>query len=136
MAIRLWNLQTFTVQKTLTGHEHEVSGLAWIPSYADFLISCSREPSIKVWDTLSGACLQTLAQGHTDWVKRVAVSLSGSLFASASSDDSIIVWNTEQVIQSRDGANPTQAIQVTLDEHDHQIDAISWAPENSARVIE
>lgn len=126
MAIKLWNMQTFTVQKTLTGHEHEVSGLAWIPSHADFLISCSREPSIRVWDTLSGACLVTLLQGHTDWVKRVAVAGSGALFASASSDDSIIVWNTEQVLQSR------PAIQVTLDEHDHQIDTISWAPLLSA----
>jgi WD40 repeat protein len=134
MAIKLWNLSTFTVQKTLTGHEHEVSGLAWIPSHADFLLSCSREPSIRVWDTLSGACLQTLAQGHTDWVKRVAVSGSGALFASASSDDSIIVWNTEQVLANR--ANPQQAIQVTLDEHEHQIDAISWAPDAAARTIE
>ena len=117
MAIKLWNLQTFTVQKTLTGHEHEVSGLAWIPSHPDLLISCSREPSIRVWDTLSGACLQTLSQGHTDWVKRVAVCNSGSLFASASSDSSIIVWNTEQVLSSQ--ANANQAIQVTLDEHDH-----------------
>ena len=134
MAIKLWNLSTFTVQKTLTGHEHEVSGLAWIPSHADFLLSCSREPSIRVWDTLSGACLQTLAQGHTDWVKRGAVSGSGALFASASSDDSIIVWNTEQVLANR--ANPQQAIQVTLDEHEHQIDAISWAPDAAARTIE
>lgn len=98
MAIKLWNLSTFAVQKTLTGHEHEVSGLAFVPSHPDFLISCSREPSIRVWDTLSGTCLQTLLQGHKDWVKRVAVSASGALFASASNDGSIIVWNTEQVL--------------------------------------
>ena len=61
MAIKLWNLSTFSVQKTLTGHEHEVSGLAFVPSHADFLISCSRDQSIKVWDTLSGACVHTLA---------------------------------------------------------------------------
>lgn len=132
MAIKLWNLQTFTVQKTLAGHEHEVSGLAFIPSHADFLISCSRDQSIRVWDTLSGTCLQTLAQGHTDWVKRVAVSASGALFATASNDESIIVWNTEQVLGGR--ANPTG--EVTLDEHEHQIEAISWAPELAARTIE
>lgn len=101
MAIKLWNLQTFAVQKTLTGHEHEVSGLAFIPSHADFLISCSREPSIRVWDTLSGTCLVTCTAGHSDWVKRVAASYSGALFASASSDNSIIVWNTEQLLQTR-----------------------------------
>jgi platelet-activating factor acetylhydrolase IB subunit alpha len=99
------------------GHEHEVSGLAFIPSHADFLISCSRDQSIRVWDTLSGTCLQTLAQGHTDWVKRVAVSASGALFATASNDGSIIIWNTEQVLASK--AYSASCIVVTLDDHEH-----------------
>lgn len=116
------------------GHEHEVSGLAFIPSHADFLISCSRDQSIRVWDTLSGTCLQTLSQGHTDWVKRVAVSASGALFATASNDESIIVWNTEQVLTSK--ANTQSCILVALDEHEHQIDCISWAPLDAARTIE
>jgi platelet-activating factor acetylhydrolase IB subunit alpha len=134
MAIKLWNLQTFTVQKTLTGHEHEVSGLAFLPSHADFLLSCSRDQSIRVWDTLSGTCLQTLAQGHTDWVKRVAVAASGALFASASSDESIIVWNTDQVLDRKAAAQ--SCIVATLDEHDHQIDCIAWATLDAARTIE
>lgn len=134
MAIKLWNLQAYIVQKTLTGHEHEVSGLAFIPSHADFLISCSRDQSIRVWDTLSGTCLQTLAQGHTDWVKRVAVSASGALFATASNDGSIIVWNTEQVLGSK--ANSAGCIVVTLDDHEHQIDCIAWAPLEAARTID
>ena len=31
MAIKLWNLETYTVQKTIMGHEHEVSCLAFLP---------------------------------------------------------------------------------------------------------
>jgi WD40 repeat protein len=31
MTIKLWNLETYTVAKTLQGHEHEVSGLAYLP---------------------------------------------------------------------------------------------------------
>ena len=132
MNIKLWNMQTFTVQKTLTGHEHEVSGLAWIPQHQDFLLSCGREPSIRVWDTISGTCIVAITQGLQDWIKRVAVSSSGNLFCSAS--DQIIVWSTEQVLAR--GSDTTQAIQVTLDEHEHQVDCIAWASEASARTIE
>ena len=50
LAIKLWNLETFTVSKTLQGHEHEVSGLALVQE-TDFLLSCSRDQSIRFWDT-------------------------------------------------------------------------------------
>jgi WD40 repeat protein len=42
LAIKLWNLKTFACQKTITGHEHEVSGLCFLPS-SDYLISVSRD---------------------------------------------------------------------------------------------
>jgi hypothetical protein len=62
----------------------------------------------------------------------VAVSGSGALFATASNDESILVWSTEQVLQSKSQG----AVLATLDEHEHQIDAIAWAPLEAARTIE
>jgi len=88
-------MNLFTAQRTIQGHEHEVSGIAFIPTHPDFLISCSRDQSIRVWDTLSGVCLQTITQGHTDWIKRISVSPNGVYFASASNDETIIIWNTQ-----------------------------------------
>lgn len=128
MAIKLWNLQTFSVQKTLTGHTHEVSGLSFIPSHPDFLISCSRDQSIRIWDTLSGGCLFTLM--HTDWVKRVSVSATGSLFATAGSEEAIVVWTTEFVLAGK----PAELL--TLNGHEHQIDCLKWASLEAARTIE
>jgi len=61
------------------------------------LLSCSRDATIKLWDTLSGFCLVTLKEGHSDWIRRVTVHPNGLLFASASKDESIICWNTELV---------------------------------------
>lgn len=58
------------------------------------------------------------------------MSGSGALFATASTDESILVWNTEQVLQSK-----SQVLQ-TLAGHEHQIDAIAWAPLEAARTIE
>ncbi len=50
---------------------------------------------------------------HTDWVKRVAVSQSGALFATAGGEESIIVWTTESVLAGK-------ATQMnSLDGHEH-----------------
>ena len=73
-----------------------MSGLAFLPA-GDFLLSCSRDESIKFWDTQSGFCLSTLRCGHSDWIRRLAVNSTGKLFASASRDESIVVWNCELV---------------------------------------
>ena len=77
------------------GHEHEVSSISYIPGHTDFLISCSRDQSIKIWDTISGSCLHVITDGHKDWIKRVCVTHQGLYFATASNDETIIVWNTQ-----------------------------------------
>ena len=96
LTIKLWNLETKSSIKTLKGHEHEVSGLAYLPT-GDFLLSCSRDSTIRVWDTQSGFCLTTLKDGHSEWIRRIAVNESRSLFASACKQGTIICWNTESV---------------------------------------
>lgn len=53
--IKLWDLQTHTVYKTLQGHEHEVSCVEYLAG-GDTLVSCSRDNTIKFWDTTSGYC--------------------------------------------------------------------------------
>lgn len=73
MSIKLWNLETYTVAKTLTGHEHEVSAIAYLTS-GDYLLSCSRDQTIKFWDTVTGFCLHTLSHGHTEWIRRISVN--------------------------------------------------------------
>ena len=80
------------------GHEHEVSGLCFLPQ-TDYLISVSRDCTIRIWDPMSGLCLQHLTTGHTDWVKRVAVTSSGKYFATSSKDETIVVWQTDLVLQ-------------------------------------
>lgn len=64
----------------------------------DYLISVSRDQTTRIWDPLSGICLQKLTTGHTDWVKRVAVNASGRLFATSSKDETIVVWQSDVVL--------------------------------------
>jgi platelet-activating factor acetylhydrolase IB subunit alpha len=85
--IKLWNYQTRQVFKTLQGHEHEVSSIEFLPPGGDVLISCSRDQTIKFWDTTSGYCLQTLREGHSDWIRKVSVNAKGSMLASSGKDE-------------------------------------------------
>lgn len=138
LSIKLWSMQSFTVVKTLLGHEHEVSGLAFLPQgQGDLLLSCSRDQSIRLWDTLSGTSLCSLTDGHSDWVRRVAVHPSGHLFASASKDETIVVWNCDAVRKqaAAASANREDPVLQILSGHEHVIDCIAWAHAEAAKVI-
>lgn len=41
------------------GHDHNVSSVCFIPS-GDFLVSSSRDKTIKIWEVASGFCTRTL----------------------------------------------------------------------------
>lgn len=41
--------------KTLRGHDHNVSCVAWIPPAGDMLVSCSRDQTIKFWEVMARA---------------------------------------------------------------------------------
>ena len=61
MSIKLWDLAAdYACVKTLRGHEHNVSGLAFLPS-GDTLVSCSRDQTIKFWEVATGyVCMQVM----------------------------------------------------------------------------
>ncbi len=85
MTVKLWEFgQSYECLKTLRGHDHNVSSVCFVPS-GDFLLSASRDKTIKVWEVASGFCVRTLT-GHRDWVRMVRVYRDGSLLASCSND--------------------------------------------------
>lgn len=45
--------------KTLFGHDHSVSSVRFLPS-DDFIVSASRDRSIRVWDASNGCVLNTV----------------------------------------------------------------------------
>lgn len=54
MSIKLWDFtQTFECVKTMLGHDHNVSSVAFVPA-GDFVLSASRDKSIKMWEVATG----------------------------------------------------------------------------------
>ena len=60
-------------------------------SLTNFLVSCSRDNSIKMWDIETRECIRTL-EGHSDEIKCIDVLENGFLISS-SYDKSLKIWN-------------------------------------------
>lgn len=92
LTIKLWDLNNdYLCFKTLFGHNHNVSMVAFTPD-GESVLSCSRDKTIKLWEIASGYCKRTYS-GHENWVRRIALSNDGQTFVSGSDDQSVIIWN-------------------------------------------
>jgi WD40 repeat protein len=58
------------------------------------LVSGSYDDTVRLWDTETGATLQTL-EGHSAFVSSVAFSPDGKVLASGSDDNTVRLWNIE-----------------------------------------
>ncbi len=77
-------MNTGEAVKVLTGHEHNVSGVCFLPS-GDRIVSVSRDNTIKVWEVSSGLCKITLRE--PGWIRRVVCNRDGTLIATCNSDN-------------------------------------------------
>lgn len=102
---------TNCIKCTLKDHDHTVECIAWAPENAfsniieatspnqksdrnagPFLISGSRDKTIKVWDSSVGSCLFTLI-GHDNWVRGVCWHPGGKYIISVSDDKTLRIWD-------------------------------------------
>jgi WD40 repeat protein len=77
--------------RTLYGHIGYVDGCAVNPDRS-FIVSASRDKTLKVWDAITGAERLSLC-GHSGYVHDCAVSPDGSFIVSASHDRTLKVWD-------------------------------------------
>lgn len=105
------------------GHDHNVSSVAFIPPTGDFLLSASRDKTIKLWEVSTGYCVKTLV-GHREWVRMVRVNFEGTFIGSCSNDHTIRIWCVE-----------SKETKIELRDHDHTVECIAWAPETASVFI-
>ncbi|KAI1464523.1 sulfur controller 2 [Daldinia caldariorum] len=86
--IKLWNIETGEVIRTLRGH---TSGIRALQFDDRILVSGSLDGDLRVWNWRTGRCINTLH--HQDGV--ITVHMAGGLVASGSIDKTIKVFNFE-----------------------------------------
>ncbi|GJJ15918.1 hypothetical protein Clacol_010197 [Clathrus columnatus] len=80
-----------------------------------FVLTGSRDKTIKLWDALSGQCLWTFV-GHDNWVRSIAFHPSGKYLLTACDDKSVRIWElkTGRCAKKIESA------------HDSFIESLSW----------
>ena len=58
----------------------------------EYLLSTSRDKSIKLWDAIGGVCIFTFT-GHDNWVRSLCEHPNGKYIVSCSDDKSIRLWD-------------------------------------------
>lgn len=101
--IRLWDVTTGKVIKTLEAHFNIVTSVVFWPD-GKTLGSGSLDRTIKLWEVTSGTNISTL-EGHSDGVSSIALNTPGDTLASGSLDRTIKLWDvaTGKVINTLDG---------------------------------
>lgn len=83
--IKVWDLHTGKLIRTLSGHEHVVSDVVFKDEHV--IYTCSRDTTVKIWDIKTGWCLKSFV-GHSDWVRTLDV-IAGEYLLSGSNDQSV-----------------------------------------------
>jgi platelet-activating factor acetylhydrolase IB subunit alpha len=166
LSIKLWtwkqgsSISEWTCSKTLRGHDHTVSCVAFIP-YANvggssntsssdesgaaiYLVSASRDTTIRVWEVSSGFCVQTFS-GHSDWVRCLALTsviplthitsnANGVIMASGSSDSCIKLWTIGGGVGESSSIGSSDAESESFAElrgHEHVIECLSFVRQSA-----
>ncbi|KAK6987700.1 WD40 repeat-like protein [Favolaschia claudopus] len=80
------------LEKVLWGHTELVTSVAFSPN-GEWIVSGSRDNTLRIWEASSGAPIGEPLHGHTDWVRCVAFSPNGQHILSGSADRTLRIWD-------------------------------------------
>ena len=92
-AIKIYDLEDYTLIKELKGHTMPVFALAYEPS-GRYLVSGGRDAQLKIWDTGNYELLQNIP-AHLFAVNSISFHKTEPYFATASMDKSIKIWGAD-----------------------------------------
>jgi WD40 repeat protein len=119
--IRLWNIYSGELIRTLNGHSSDVFSLAFSPD-GNFLASGSLNKTVKTWKVSTGKNLSSFT-GHSKAVTSLAYSPNGMFLTSSSSDKTIKIWNTK-----------TSRLLKILNGHSNSISTLAFNPNGMTLV--
>ncbi len=89
--IKLWDVTSRTLKKTLSGHTSEVDFLA-LSADGKTLASGSKDGTVKLWDVETEADRATL-RVHSGGVEALAMTRDGKILATGSAESAIKLWD-------------------------------------------
>ena len=79
----------------------------------EYLLSASRDKTIKLWDAIGGVCIYTFT-GHENWVRCLCEHPNGKYFLSCSDDKCIIIWDIKTGLSQKKLINSHEKFVVTI----------------------
>jgi WD40 repeat protein/serine/threonine protein kinase len=125
--IKLWELSSGRLVRTLTGHLSYVRGLAFSPDGL-FLASASEDSTIRVWSTETGN--ETLIyRGHIGQVHGLAFNPDGTRLVSGGIDGTVRIWD----VTLHPELASLHAHQ--LMDFNHEVEALGFGPTKQALTL-
>ena len=88
--VKLWNALTGSLLHCFDGHANWVRDVIIHPT-GNYIISCSDDKTIRVFDVANKRCLRVLEQLHKGFISSLAMHSKFPVLVSGSSDSSINV---------------------------------------------
>lgn len=132
LSIKIWNAETYQHVRTLSGHDHTVSSIAFSNAKPATLYSVSRDKSIKVWDLSNGICTRSFV-GHSDWVRDVDVSQVPEDKSSAVGEFLLTCSNDQSIRLTHADSGTGLALLIG---HSHVIERVKFLPASSNYYID
>ncbi|KAF8507649.1 dynein regulator [Hysterangium stoloniferum] len=144
LTARVSDIESGTMKTEMRGHENIVLTAVFAPSIClpairelvarpansltakidalgvAFVLTGSRDKTIKLWDALSGQCLWTFI-GHDNWIHSLAFHPSGKYLLSASDDKTVRIWDLK-----------TGRCAKKIEAHDQFIASVKWGRQVTA----
>lgn len=122
---RIWDCNTQTPYKTLSGHTNWVLCVSYSPC-GTMIASGSMDNTIRLWDAVTGAPLGNPLLGHTKWISSLTweplhlVKVGDTpRLGSGSKDGTIKVWDTTRRVCA-----------ATMSGHTNAVSCVKWSGSN------
>ena len=114
--VKVWNMSSWTCEKTFPADSNCVYALEWWPS-SRLLVTGGHERSIKLWKVTSGVC-RAILRGHDKWISALRM-VGPDMLASGSGDKRVKLWSlTRQtyIVTLTGHADVVTALEVLVEE--------------------
>ena len=106
-SIKSWDVDKAEELDELRGHFGSVNDVLFGPKDSKKLISVGSDATVKIWDVKKAVLVESF-ESHSGPIRSLAISASGQRMATASDDQTIIVWRLQNgdVVRRLDRQSP------------------------------